>query len=414
MNAQPANQPSSKTPFAQRQAEQAHERVLKGGDVGGGAVAAVEEKKSDPAQEFIRQQRAVLVPASGRALPTKPLAMWEMELQNYPEPEWLARNLVEEKSVVLIGGEPKAAKSFSGLELMLSIASGTRVFNRFDVGPPRTVAVLCAEDSPVHVRRRIKSLAAGKNLDTEERKHAWNNLFVFERQRLNLMDNTVLDEFMCHLRRLPEPPAAVMLDPMVNLFQVEDENDARGMTAVMDQLRIIRDVMQCAVLLIHHSAKSGAGKSKARGGQKMRGSSVIHGAVDGGIYLSNTETGPGFKASDVEVETRNGQPGGDFRMTLNLEDDAAGRVLRAWWSHDEGDKAEQKKPSDKQAEDRVLQILRMQALTLTDLVREAGGRRAAIYAAVKKLEVDGLIVRGFQNRLRAVESTQTDLPGKQS
>lgn len=413
----------ARAPVSPEGAEEAHARALRGGPVGvvagNGETAKPAAVPLDPVLEDIQNRRAKLhnTDGTGKLFPKVPVSMRELDAQDFPEPQWLIRNVLEEKTVMAISGEPKAAKSFSGLEMMLSVASGTRAFGRFDVGPPRPAVAFCAEDAPVHVRRRVRALAAGKNLDQHEKDTAWSNLFIFERQNVNLMDVEILDHFMAHLQRLPAPPAAVMLDPLVDLFDVEDENAAREMSAAMQRLRVIRDVIGCAVIIVHHASRSGPGKSKLRGGQKMRGSTAIHGAVDGGFYMTNTESSDATKSSDVELETRNGRTVPEFRLSLNFEDDAAGRVTRAWWDHGavEGGPAPRAPgPADDAVEKRILQLLKMQSLTPSDLVREVGQRRALVYAVIKKLQDERRITRGLRGMMRLVEPAAPDTAGPRS
>lgn len=400
-------------------AEEAHARALRGGPVGvvAGNGVAPAAAPADPVLAEVQNRRAKLhnTDGTGKLFPKVPVSMRELDAQDFPEPEWLIRNVLEEKTVMAISGEPKAAKSFSGLEMMLSVASGTRAFGRFDVGPPRPAVAFCAEDAPVHVRRRVRALAAGKNLDKQEQDTAWDNLFIFERQNVNLMDVEILDHFMAHLQRLPAPPAAVMLDPLVDLFDVEDENAAREMSAAMHRLRVIRDVIGCAVIIVHHASRSGPGKSKLRGGQKMRGSTAIHGAVDGGFYMTNTESSDATKSSDVELETRNGRTVPEFRLSLNFEDDAAGRVTRAWWDHgavDGGPEPRTARSAEhEQVEKRVLELLRLQPLTASELSREIGARTGRVYAVVKKLQDERRVTRGMRGLLRVVETAAPDLTG---
>ena len=53
--------------------------------------------------------------------------------------------------------------------------------------------------------------------------------------------------------------------------------------------------MSCAVMVVHHMGKVGDGKGAKRGGQRLRGSSALHGATDSALYL----------ATEGEGESRN-------------------------------------------------------------------------------------------------------------
>src|SRR5581483_4360325 len=90
-------------------------------------------------------------------------------------------------------------------------------------------------------------------------------------------------------RSLSEPPALLVLDPLRDLHSAkEDKSDV--MAPVMSRLRLVRDLLGCAVVFVHHASKAGEVTSARRPGQRMRGSGVVHASVDGGLYLSNLDT----------------------------------------------------------------------------------------------------------------------------
>ena len=66
---------------------------------------------------------------------------------------WLVEGLWGEASVGVIGGAPKCAKTWLGLDLALSVATGTACLGRYAVSKPGPVLVYLAEDALPVVRR---------------------------------------------------------------------------------------------------------------------------------------------------------------------------------------------------------------------------------------------------------------------
>jgi hypothetical protein len=76
-------------------------------------------------------------------LPTLPVHAIKASPTKTP---WLVQQLWSAAAVGVIGGVPKACKSWLGLELAVSVASGTACLGRFPVDNPGPVVVYLAED----------------------------------------------------------------------------------------------------------------------------------------------------------------------------------------------------------------------------------------------------------------------------
>jgi hypothetical protein len=72
---------------------------------------------------------------------------------------WLVDQLGGDSSVGVIGGAPKCAKTWLGLDLALSVATGTPCLGTFAVPRPGPVLVYLAEDALPIVRQRVAGMA---------------------------------------------------------------------------------------------------------------------------------------------------------------------------------------------------------------------------------------------------------------
>jgi hypothetical protein len=178
----------------------------------------------------------------------------------------------------VIGGAPKCAKTWLGLDLALSVATGTACLGRYAVPQPGPVLVYLAEDALPVVRERIGGMARHRGLD-----FAGVDLYVITAPVLRLdrdPDRTRLLETTRRLR-----PRLLLLDPLVRLHGI-DENHAGEVAGLLAYFRKLQRQLDLAVLLVHHTRKNTAAGVAA--GQGLRGSGDIHAFGDSNLYLRRT------------------------------------------------------------------------------------------------------------------------------
>jgi hypothetical protein len=209
--------------------------------------------------------------ATGERLPVARAADLDV---SPPEAQWLVRPLWGRAAVGVIGGQPKLGKSWLGLSLALSVASGTPCLDRFPVENPGPALVYLAEEALPLVRDRIDALCQHYRLDI-----ASLDLHVITAPALRLdleRDQKRLAATVAALR-----PALLLLDPLVRIHRC-DENSATEISALLAYLRELQRTFDVAITLVHHVSK----RRRARPGQALRGSSDLHGWLDCGAYLS--------------------------------------------------------------------------------------------------------------------------------
>jgi hypothetical protein len=248
--------------------------------------------------------------------------------RDLPETPWLIRGLLIEKAVEAVAAEPKSTKSWMGLEMGVAVSTGTLAFGEFQVRHRGTVAVFLAEDDERSVRNRLRALAAGRDIDP---KNALSNVHVRCRGRMDLRDDADLCTLIAECRGLPQPLRLLVLDPLRDPHGA-DEDRSGEMSEVMGRLRALRDLLGCSVLFVHHSAKASKESSGRREGQRMRGSSVIHGAVDGGIYVTLMDAQPDSWTTKVFAELKSARGAGTFGLKLDVQDDQNDEAVRATWT----------------------------------------------------------------------------------
>jgi hypothetical protein len=203
--------------------------------------------------------------------------VWEIQSQENAQ-RWLVEGLWGASSVGVIGGAPKCAKTWLGLDMALSVATGTACLGKYAVPEPGPVLVYLAEDALLVVRERVAGMARHRGLDL-----AGVEVHVITAPVLRLdrgPDRARLWEATKRLR-----PRLLLLDPLVRLHGI-DENNAGEVAELLAYFRSLQRQLDLSVLLVHHTRKNATGGVAA--GQGLRGSSDIHAFGDSNLYLRRT------------------------------------------------------------------------------------------------------------------------------
>ncbi len=196
--------------------------------------------------------------------------------QSTPEQRWLVETLWGAEAVGVIGGTPKSFKTWLGLEIAVSVASGTPCLGEFGVARPGPALIYLAEDSATVVRERLAALCAHRQVDLETLDV---RVITVPTLRLDCEDD---------VRRLgatlrAHEPALLLLDPFVRMH-VADENSAQAVASILAQLRDLQRTHQVAIIVVHHTRKNVRG---GQHGQSLRGSGDFHAWVDSGLYITH-------------------------------------------------------------------------------------------------------------------------------
>jgi hypothetical protein len=188
---------------------------------------------------------------------------------------WLVEQLWGNSSVGVIGGAPKCSKTWLGLDLALSVATGTPCLGRFTVPQPGPVLIYLAEDALAVVRERVEGMARHRGLE-----FASVDIHVITAASLRLDREPHRNRLLETARRLR--PRLLLLDPLVRLHRV-DENHAGEVAELLAYFRLLQRQLDMSVILVHHTRKNAAGGVAA--GQGLRGSSDLHAFGDSNLYL---------------------------------------------------------------------------------------------------------------------------------
>jgi len=179
----------------------------------------------------------------------------------------------------VIGGAPKCSKTWLGLDLALSVATGTACLGRYAVPRPGAVLIYLAEDALAVVRERVEGMARHRGLELNGVA-----IHVITAPSLRLDRPPHRNRLLETARQLR--PRLLLLDPLVRLHAV-DENDAGQVAELLAYFRLLQRQLDLSVILVHHTRKNAPGGVAA--GQGLRGSSDLHAFGDSNLYLRRVQ-----------------------------------------------------------------------------------------------------------------------------
>lgn len=197
----------------------------------------------------------------------------ELAIQTEDE-RWLVRPVWGVNAVGMIAGSAKSYKTWTALELALSVATGLPFLGKFPVEQSGRTLIYLAEDAEPLVRSRLESLCKHCKLDIRKI-----DLYVITAPvvRLDLAEHQEkLRQTVAHFK-----PRLLLLDPLVRLHRL-DENNASEMSGLLGFLRTLQRSLDVAIVLVHHVSK----RARAQQGQAMRGTSDLHAWTDCAAYLT--------------------------------------------------------------------------------------------------------------------------------
>jgi AAA domain/DnaA N-terminal domain len=223
-----------------------------------------------PCRLEITPRNEACAAAGSSLLPVVRISEIEPDAGNQP---WLIDRLWSAHAVGFVSGPPKSFKTWTCLEMAVSVASGTPCFGTFPVHRSGPVLLFAAEDPMPALRSRLESLTQNHGLTLDQV-----DIRVIRADSLRLDrhdDREKLAATVDHHR-----PALLILDPLVRLHSL-DENQAGPMAELLGHIRALQRSSGASIAIAHHSRKNSARSA----GQSLRGSSDLYAFVDSLVSL---------------------------------------------------------------------------------------------------------------------------------
>jgi hypothetical protein len=186
---------------------------------------------------------------------------------------WLIERLWSIHAVGFVSGPPKSFKTWTVLEMAISVATGVPCLGTFPVHRSGPVLLYAAEDPATALRLRLLALARHHGMDLDQI-----DIRVICADSLRLDRPTDRQKLAATVEF--HRPALLVLDPLVRLHAL-DENQAAPMAELLGHIRALQRASATAIAIVHHSRKASAHSA----GQNLRGSSDLYAFVDSLVSL---------------------------------------------------------------------------------------------------------------------------------
>lgn len=279
---------------------------------------------ADPTPEGVNVlellERAAVV--AGAKQPEEAPPRWVMsslsEVASLPPIPWLVEDTFREKGFILLYGESGAGKSWTALDLALSIATGSPWGPR-ETRPGR-VLYLTLEDCKAGTLPRARAWMTARGLTVPD-----DTLKLID-EPAQLDNDAEVAAFIQAVRESGFRPDLTIFDTLALSTAGIDENTAKDAGAVVGNVKRIQRELESAVMLVHHAKKDDP--------RTYRGSTSWMAAVDtmmavvkrddGGFIIecSKQRSAPRFQTTRWKLEAVPGVMWGDTQMvTTRYESD---------------------------------------------------------------------------------------------
>ena len=240
----------------------------------------------------------------------KPVNLFTL-IRNLKPPTWLIRDVLTQGAVGFIAGQPKSFKSWAGLDMALSVASGQPFLGHFSVETPGPVLYIQEEDSAPLIKARVGKVWPGKiadKLSMDDGELIWlppqtdivygyelgNGLDIdgYIGQSFTISDESWqswLDETLADKASNTDDGLGyrlLVMDPLMMMAGDVEENRAQEMTTkIFRPLKELARKWNVAIQMIHHMRKTDPKASYQRGGQLLLGSVANHAWAEDSMYF---------------------------------------------------------------------------------------------------------------------------------
>lgn len=224
----------------------------------------------------------------------------------------LIEGLLAVRSKMMIAGPSKARKSWTLLDLALSIASGAPW-----LGIPCRPGKVIFIDGELHreqILSRLLCVAESRGLPPSE----WEaNLRIWP-MRGEMRDvSFLMRSLMATL--MHERPAAIFLDPIYKLLGDRDENAAGDINSLLNELEQVARQVGCSILYSHHFAKGDSSEKSA-----------IDRASGSGVWARDPDA-MAFFTPPAKPKKDEPPPGYDFKVELIARGHPPMEALAVLW-----------------------------------------------------------------------------------
>lgn len=277
------------------------------------------KKRLERAEKELEERREAKKP--------KPIPLARFMAMDHPEPSWLVKDIWTTGAYGVWAGAWKSFKSTSLYDLILSVASGKKFLDKFDV--PRKGAVLYVheEGTTGFVKNQLARIMNHKHLDHKVTKQHSNGnvdlhfsanlpVHLWSFPGLDLTTEESQLELEEQIRLLK--PKLVVLETLYLLIGNSDENSAQEMKPVLEYMSYVSRTYGTALIVSHHYNKGSDSSARALG--RLSGSGVFGRWVESAVFCERV--GEESDSTIIFHSEHRAQPGqGKVNVQFEFDED---------------------------------------------------------------------------------------------
>ena len=226
------------------------------------------------------------------------------QLRRRDPPSYLIHRVIPENGLVYLVAEPSNKKTFLAIHMACCIQTGTSFFGK-PVKQGNVVYVAAEGQSGIQKRAAAWEMAQGITVPEDQ--------FSVIPAAIDLTNPVKHAELINSLEQLREKLGSldfIVIDTLSRCL-LGDENSAKEMTAFVASCTALIRRFSCAVLILHHPAKSGNGGA--------RGHSSLEGAADLGLQIRNGKNEKFLLKLDAKPP-KDDEPAEDIHLQADVMD----------------------------------------------------------------------------------------------
>lgn len=228
--------------------------------------------------------------------PTWQLRTLKNAYQKREATQYIVDKFIATHSLNIVYGAPATMKSMLMADMCVHVVAGTNWLQSENGGIPVKKSPILWIDMDNGARRtdeRFDAIGQYNNLPDDAPLHY-----------VSMPDPTLIandtKSIVVLINTIRETNASIVVIDNLGLITGDVEENSAQMARIMGNLREVAELTGCAIIIIHHARKGGAGQSRA--GDALRGHSSIEASVD--LALNITRDGDAKQITIMSTKTR--------------------------------------------------------------------------------------------------------------
>lgn len=302
------------------------------------------------------------------------LTMTELfDLPSQPN-DYLIEKLLWKRNSIMYIAKDKVGKTINTLQMACALTCGDSYLDTYDISGQYNVLYVQCEGSRESTKERLQSMIKNKRVDMSK-------FFFMYEPSLQLHTQAGLKYFLDKISGIPAPNI-IFFDPLYKSICGGNISDAKDATVFTDSMDRLKEMFNCAIVVVHHKRKSGKnnfGVSMDYGDEDSLGSSIFKNYFDHTINMRLNKD----KTRSLTCTT---QRNGDVEEKINLkliEDPLGFEIIM--------------KKASSGTEQVVLDMIKKKPISACEISAKTGIPGQTVYNVYSKLRRKGLIKKHSVN-----------------